>query len=105
MSSNILVIGAAGQIGTELTLKLRDLYGADKVIATDIRDTPPEALMGGPFERLNILDKDRLYEVVKQNNVDEIYLLAALLSATAEQNPALGMGFEYEWLEQCARSL
>jgi nucleoside-diphosphate-sugar epimerase len=90
MSSNILVIGAAGQIGTELTLKLRDLYGADKVIATDIRDTPPEALMGGPFERLNILDKDRLYEVVKQNNIDEIYLLAALLSATAEQNPALG---------------
>ncbi len=90
MSSNILVIGAAGQIGTELTLKLRDLYGADKVIATDIRDTPPEALMGGPFERLNILDKDRLYEVVEQNNVDEIYLLAALLSATAEQNPALG---------------
>jgi nucleoside-diphosphate-sugar epimerase len=90
MSSNILVIGAAGQIGTELTLKLRDLYGADKVIATDIRDTPPEALMGGPFERLNILDKDRLYEVVRQNNIDEIYLLAALLSATAEQNPALG---------------
>ncbi|MGB6036685.1 MAG: NAD-dependent epimerase/dehydratase family protein [Cryomorphaceae bacterium] len=90
MSSNILVIGAAGQIGTELTLKLRDLYGADKVIATDIRDTPPEALMGGPFERLNILDKDSLYEVVKQNNITEIYLLAALLSATAEQNPALG---------------
>jgi len=90
MSSNILVIGAAGQIGTELTLKLRDLHGADKVIATDIRDTPPEALMGGPFERLNILDKDRLYEVVKKNKITEIYLLAALLSATAEQNPALG---------------
>ena len=90
MPSNILVIGAAGQIGTELTLKLRDLHGNDRVIATDIRDSPPESLMGGPFERLNILDKERLFEVVSQNNIDEVYLLAALLSATAEQNPALG---------------
>jgi nucleoside-diphosphate-sugar epimerase len=90
MPSNILVIGAAGQIGTELTLKLRDIYGTDTVIATDIKDSPPEALMAGPFEKLNILDKQRLYEVVSQNDVKEIYLLAALLSATAEQNPALG---------------
>ncbi|MFT5596597.1 MAG: nucleoside-diphosphate-sugar epimerase [Flammeovirgaceae bacterium] len=90
MPSNILVIGAAGQIGTELTLKLREVYGADRVIATDITDSPPEALLEGPFEKLNILDKEKLFEVVKQNNVSEIYLLAALLSATAEQNPALG---------------
>ncbi|MFT4770243.1 MAG: nucleoside-diphosphate-sugar epimerase [Cryomorphaceae bacterium] len=90
MPSNILVIGAAGQIGTELTLKLREVYGADRVIATDITDSPPEALLAGPFEKLNILDKERLFEVVSQNNVEEIYLLAALLSATAEQNPALG---------------
>lgn len=90
MPSNILVIGAAGQIGTELTLKLREVYGADRVIATDITDSPPEALLEGPFEKLNILDKEKLFEMVKQNNVSEIYLLAALLSATAEQNPALG---------------
>jgi nucleoside-diphosphate-sugar epimerase len=90
MPSNILVIGAAGQIGTELTLKLREVYGADRVIATDITGSPPEALLEGPFEKLNILDKEKLFEVVKQNNVSEIYLLAALLSATAEQNPALG---------------
>lgn len=90
MHSNILVIGAAGQIGTELTLKLREIHGTDRVIATDIKDVAPEALMAGPFETLNILDKERLFEVVKQNNVSEIYLLAALLSATAEQNPALG---------------
>jgi nucleoside-diphosphate-sugar epimerase len=90
MPSNILVIGAAGQIGTELTLKLREVYGADRIIATDITDSPPEALLEGPFEKLNILDKERLFEVVKQNNVEEIYLLAALLSATAEQNPGLG---------------
>ncbi|HKL39181.1 MAG TPA: NAD-dependent epimerase/dehydratase family protein [Cryomorphaceae bacterium] len=90
MPSNILVIGAAGQIGTELTLKLREIYGTDRVIATDIRDTPPPALMEGPFERLNILDKEGLFEVVRRNDVQEVYLLAALLSATAEQNPALG---------------
>ncbi|MCZ4407916.1 NAD-dependent epimerase/dehydratase family protein [Cryomorphaceae bacterium 1068] len=90
MPSNILVIGAAGQIGTELTLKLREIHGTDRVIATDIKDSPPEALLAGPFETLNILDKERLFEVVSKNNVDEIYLLAALLSATAEQNPALG---------------
>lgn len=90
MPSNILVIGAAGQIGTDLTLKLREIYGTDRVIATDIRDTPPPELLDGPFERLNILDKEGLFEVVRRNNVEEVYLLAALLSATAEQNPALG---------------
>ncbi|MCH2215010.1 MAG: NAD-dependent epimerase/dehydratase family protein [Flavobacteriales bacterium] len=90
MPSKILVIGAAGQIGTELTLKLRDLYGTDQVIATDIKERSPEALLNGPFEKLDILDKPRLYEVVKQHGIKEIYLLAALLSATAEKNPSLG---------------
>jgi nucleoside-diphosphate-sugar epimerase len=85
-----MVIGAAGQIGTELTLRLREIYGADRVIATDIKDSPPESLLAGPFEKLNILDKGTLIDVVKRNHVDEVYLLAALLSATAEKNPALG---------------
>ena len=86
MPSNILVIGAAGQIGTELTLKLREVYGADRVIATDITDSPPEALLAGPLEKLNLLDKEKLFEVVKQKNVSETDIWAALLSATAEQN-------------------
>jgi nucleoside-diphosphate-sugar epimerase len=69
---------------------LREIYGADRVIATDIKDSPPESLLAGPFEKLNILDKGTLIDVVKRNHVDEVYLLAALLSATAEKNPALG---------------
>lgn len=90
MPSTILVIGAAGQIGTELTLKLREIHGSDRVIATDIRKDAPDALRDGPFEALDILDKARLHEVVTKNEVTEVYHLAALLSATAEQNPALG---------------
>ncbi len=90
MTNNILVIGAAGQIGTELVLALRKAYGNDKIIATDLKDAPKDELAEGPYERLDVLDKDKLFEVVKKYNVSEIYLLAALLSATAEKNPALG---------------
>lgn len=90
MNNSILVIGAAGQIGTELVLSLREAYGVDRIISTDIREIPKQELADGPYEQLNVLDKERLYEVVKKYNVSEVYLLAALLSATAEQNPALG---------------
>lgn len=90
MTNNILVIGAAGQIGTELVLQLRKTYGTDKVVSTDIKDKPKDELADGPYEQLNVLDKERLYEVVTKYNTTEVYLLAALLSATAEQNPALG---------------
>lgn len=90
MTNNILVIGAAGQIGTELVLKLRSAYGVDRVVSTDIKEFPKEELADGPYEQLNVLDKDRLFEVVNKYGTTEVYLLAALLSATAEQNPALG---------------
>jgi nucleoside-diphosphate-sugar epimerase len=90
MTNNILVIGAAGQIGTELVLQLRKTYGNDKVVSTDIKEFPKDELADGPYEQLNVLDKERLYEVVTKYNTSEVYLLAALLSATAEQNPALG---------------
>ncbi len=90
MSSTILVVGAAGQIGTELTLSLREAYGNDNVIATDIKNAAPDALLAGPYFQLSVLDKQGLYDLVKSHNVKEVYLLAALLSATAEKNPALG---------------
>jgi nucleoside-diphosphate-sugar epimerase len=90
MSSNLLVIGAAGQIGTELTLNLREKYGTDNVLASDIKDTPPEALLAGPYEKVSVLDREGLYDLVRRNGITEIYHLAALLSATAEKNPALG---------------
>jgi nucleoside-diphosphate-sugar epimerase len=83
----ILVIGSSGQIGTELVIALRKRYGGDSVVASDVQ--PPKADLGsGPFETLDILDKSRLTEVVSKYQIKEVYLLAALLSATAEKNPA-----------------
>lgn len=84
----ILIIGACGQIGTELTKRLRNIYGSDKVIASDVRKGSDELMASGPFEEINALDFDRLESVIEQHNVEEVYLMAALLSATAEKNPA-----------------
>ncbi len=78
----ILVIGAGGQVGSELVEQLRIKYGTNKVVASDIRPLPE---MEGPYEQLNALDKDRLHEIVEQYNIEEIYHLAALLSANAEK--------------------
>ena len=79
------VIGSSGQIGTELVLQLRQMYGVENVIASDIKKSADEVKMGGPFELLDVLDSQRLFEIVKKYEVTQIYLLAALLSATAEQ--------------------
>lgn len=82
----ILIIGAGGQIGVELTLALRKLYGTDNVIATDIREEHP-LLKDGPFKHLNAMDAFRMLEIVKKEKVTQIYHLAALLSATGEKDP------------------
>ena len=84
----ILIIGACGQIGTELTKKLRELYGKDNVIASDVRKGDPEFVASGPFEVVNALDFNQVEEVIEKYKVAEVYLMAALLSATAEKNPA-----------------
>ncbi|WHX38614.1 L-threonine 3-dehydrogenase [Mesobacillus sp. AQ2] len=83
----ILITGALGQIGSELTVKLRDIYGQDNVIATDIRQTNSEAAVNGPFEILDVMDANRMAELAKEYNVDTIMHMAALLSATAETKP------------------
>ncbi|WP_316571295.1 L-threonine 3-dehydrogenase [Neobacillus sp. YIM B06451] len=84
----ILLTGALGQIGSELTMKLREIYGNDNVIATDIRmNEDNEAATSGPFEILDVTDGKRMAEIAKKYNVDAIMHLAALLSATAEANP------------------
>jgi len=88
MEGRILVIGSSGQIGTELVEELRILYGNENVIASDIR--VPQVNQTGPFEILDILNKVQLLEIVEKYNIKEVYLLAALLSATAEKNPAFG---------------
>lgn len=82
----MLVIGANGQLGTELTAALVDAYGKDHVIASDIQATSDTSLL---FEQLNILDKTRLQQIIQQYHIKEVYLLAALLSASGEKNPML----------------
>jgi nucleoside-diphosphate-sugar epimerase len=90
MKDTILIIGASGQIGTELVITLRKIYGDANVIATDIRSMVNENLSTGPFEVLDILDQKGLFDIVKKYKVTQVYLLAALLSATAEKNIELG---------------
>ena len=83
-TDKILIIGANGQIGSVLTETLREHYGTDHVIASDIREKEEPT---GPFELINVLDKDRLNEVVDQYGITQIYHLAAILSAKGELNP------------------
>jgi nucleoside-diphosphate-sugar epimerase len=83
----ILVIGACGQIGTELTLKLRDYYGKENVIATDIREGSDELMKSGVFELLDATDKDAILQVIKKHKISQVYLMAAMLSVTAEKYP------------------
>ena len=86
----ILLIGASGQIGTDLTMSLRAIYGASHVVASDIKSASTEVMESGPFEQLDIMDPVRLNEIVLKYKITQVYLLAALLSATAEKNIELG---------------
>lgn len=83
----ILVIGAAGQIGYELTLALRKVYGNENVFATDIKDAPKDIKRSGPFQILDVMDDKRLIHFVIRYNITQIYLLAAVLSGNAERLP------------------
>ena len=86
MQDNILVVGSSGQIGTELVLELRKIYGNDRVIASDIVRSSQEIMNSGQFEILDITDNKKLLSIVKKHNISQIYLLAAILSANAEKN-------------------
>lgn len=88
MNPKILIIGACGQIGTELTKKLRSMYGVDNVIASDIRKLNIDIVNEGIFEVVNALDYNQIEHLVEQYQITDVYLMAALLSATAEKNPA-----------------
>jgi nucleoside-diphosphate-sugar epimerase len=87
MSETILIIGASGQIGNELTQELRSVYGNDNVIGSDIKEGSEEMMTSGPFEIIDATDKEAVLRVVKKYNVSQVYLLAAMLSVTAEQFP------------------
>lgn len=86
--TKILIIGACGQIGTELTVKLRSIYGNENVIASDIRKLNTDIVNNGIFEVVNALDYNQIEHLVEQYQITDVYLMAALLSATAEKNPA-----------------
>src|SRR3989338_10845376 len=88
MNTRILVIGACGQIGVELTLALRKIHGNENVIASDLKDNHP-MLSDGPYVQLDATDAEATRKVVEKENITDIYLLAALLSATGEKNPKL----------------
>ena len=83
----ILVIGCAGQIGSELTLKLREMYGNNNVIATDIKNAPQDIMESGPFELLDVMNIHAIYGVVSRHGITQIYHLAAILSGNAEKRP------------------
>tara|TARA_B100001094_G_scaffold104320_1_gene100614 strand:+ start:2370 stop:3332 length:963 start_codon:yes stop_codon:yes gene_type:complete len=90
MQERVLIVGSSGQIGTELALSLRKIYGNENVIASDIRPSSIEVMNSGPFEELDIMNEELLRKIVKHYKVTQVYLLAALLSATAEKNIAMG---------------
>lgn len=86
----ILITGACGQIGTELTAALRERYGKDNVVATDIHYPNADLLAKGPYERLDVLDKYELEKIISTYGITQIYHLVAMLSATGEKNPMAG---------------
>ncbi len=94
-TDKILIVGSQGQIGLELTQELRTIYGNDNVIASDVK-APEQS--NGPFETLDVMDKNSLNDVFKKHNVTQVYLLAALLSATAEKNPRFAWDLNMEGL-------
>jgi nucleoside-diphosphate-sugar epimerase len=97
-NEKILVIGASGQIGVELTLALRKIYGEGQVIATDLREQNPLLAGTGPYVSLDVMNKEMLHVQVIRQNITQIYLLAAILSATGEKNPSLAWNLNMQGL-------
>ncbi|MEY4602998.1 MAG: hypothetical protein RIT43_290 [Bacteroidota bacterium] len=96
--AQIVVLGACGQIGTELVLELRNIHGSTNVIAADIKEQCPEVLKNGPYKKIDVLNRSEVRTFIIETNPEQIYLLAALLSATAEKNPDLAWRLNMEGL-------
>lgn len=94
----ILVIGASGQIGVELTLALRKIYGNANVIASDLREENDLLKGTGPYVSIDVMNKEMLHVQVIRQNITQIYLLAAILSATGEKNPNLAWNLNMQGL-------
>lgn len=98
IKDRILVIGACGQIGVELTLELRKIYGGANVVASDLREENPLLKGTGPYVSLDVMNKEMLHVQVIRQNITQIYLLAAILSATGEKNPHLAWSLNMQSL-------
>jgi nucleoside-diphosphate-sugar epimerase len=98
IKERILVIGASGQIGVELTLTLRKMYGNSNVVASDLREQNPLLEGTGPYVSLDVMNKEMLHVQVIRQNITQIYLLAAILSATGEKNPNLAWNLNMQGL-------
>ena len=85
----ILITGCSGQIGTELTLELRRIYGNENIVATDIKEAHPSVMESGPFEFLDVLDREAMRTVIHKYNIKGVFHMAAILSAVGENNPML----------------
>lgn len=96
--SKIIVLGACGQIGTELVCALRKKYGENEVIAADIKDECPPIISNGTYVKMDIIHRDIIREYIISNKIQEVYLLAALLSATAERKPDFAWKLNMEGL-------
>lgn len=94
----ILIIGACGQIGTELVVELRKRFGTNAVVASDIREMEGNIFFDGPYQRLDILDREAVRNYIIEEKFTDVYLLAALLSATAEKNPDFAWRLNMEGL-------
>jgi nucleoside-diphosphate-sugar epimerase len=94
----ILVIGASGQIGVELTLALRKMHGAAQVVAADLREQNPLLAGTGPYVSLDVMNKEMLHVQIIRQNITQVYLLAAILSATGEKNPSLAWNLNMQGL-------
>ena len=94
----IIVIGAGGQIGTELVTALREKHGSINVVASDLLENCPPLLEGGPYAQLDILNREAVRSYIIENGIKQVYLLAALLSATAEKNPDFAWRLNMEGL-------
>jgi nucleoside-diphosphate-sugar epimerase len=94
----ILVIGASGQIGVELTLALRKIYGGANVVASDLREENDLLKGTGPYVSLDVMNKEMLHVQVIRQGITQIYLLAAILSATGEKNPPLAWSLNMQSL-------
>ncbi|MBK6936737.1 MAG: NAD-dependent epimerase/dehydratase family protein [Chitinophagaceae bacterium] len=98
LKDKILVIGASGQIGVELTLALRKIYGNNNVVASDLREQNPLLQGTGPYVSLDVMNKEMLHVQVIRQGITQIYLLAAILSATGEKNPNLAWSLNMQGL-------